>query len=154
MKKWVVFLTVWVVFAGSALGAFQTNAVTRTIDIDALSSDFGDFFWEWNGYEDVKATITLTNSSGYVTLTGYYGLFRVSRRTTGGSTSNYIDKGTSAVTISGYTMQVTIDKTELESMPDDTYLAQWLLLDSATTNTTLSVGRGKVRLTESLYDDD
>ena len=138
---------------GVVQGAFTTNTTTATVNLDHLSNDFGDFYWQWNGYEDIAATLTVTNDSGGVTLTSTYGIFKMTSRVGEDEQVAYITKNVDDVTIGTATMGITVSKSTLETIPNGVYNAQFLWTD-ATTNVTRNVGRGQIRVTDSLFDDD
>ena len=139
--------------AGSGMAAFPTNASTATVNIDNMAPDFGDFSWRWRGYEDQTATLTVTNDAGDISIGSYFGLFKMTKRA-GGDVTAYITKNVSAVTMATATMTITETHEVLETIPDDVYQAEFLLIDAADTNNTRTVARGTIRVEESLFDDD
>lgn len=141
-----------ILITGLAYGqTFLTNTTTKTLNIDQLSQDFGDWTFYWNGYEDQSVTYTITNNSGGVDLDGLFAQWKASRRNSAGSNVVYIIRTPSQMTVTNATISFTLSKTNIP--PDNTYKSQLILTDG-TTNEVRNLGRGKVVVTESLFDDD
>ena len=146
MKK---LLLIFCLLAPVAYAAFPAASLTATNDPSVVSSDFDDFFWRVTGFSDYTLTLTVT---GIGDISTYYGQFKVSKDDIGGGRTNYIVKGTSEVTMTATSMSVSLSHTNIP--PDDTYMVEFLLVDTLNTNNTRSVGRGEMETVDSLFDDD
>lgn len=151
MKKAIALLLLCAQFGYGQ--AFPTNINQSTVNIDKQASDYNDFRWTWKGYEDQIVSLTTSNDSGYVVVSNWYGLFKVSKRTPSGSSLvTYIDKGSSDVSITDSNLQTTVAHTNIP--PNDSYLAEWLLISTTNTNVTRTLARGRIDVQDSLYGSD
>ena len=137
-----------------AFAAFPTNTVTATIDLDAMSSDFSDFRWEWKGYDDQHCTITVNESETGLDVSSYTAQFKVSKRTVTGTNLAYLTVASTNVTITTSNLVFTVTKASVAQMPEDNAYKGELELMDGTTNIVRTLARGTIRVTESLYNDD
>jgi hypothetical protein len=154
MMKKLAAITVGVILAaGSALAAFPTNATTQSLILDKLKPDFRDFRWEWRGYDSQKVTCTIYSTTGTgQTLTGYLASFQATRQIPGGEEVVYISKSTSQTTVSGSNITFTVAYTNVP--PNGVYKAELFLQDATTAVVTRSLGRGTIKVEQSLYAND
>lgn len=123
------------------------NPSAATVNAAAPSDDFNDFNFRWRGYEDQAVTFTISGA----TLTAQtVATFKATRKVAGASNVVYIAV-TCAVGASPYNV-VTFSLPATNVPPDGTYLGE-LRASNAQTNTFRTLAQGKIRVTDSLFDD-
>ena len=132
--------------------AFPTNTSSETINIDQLSEQWEDFNFKWNGFEDRKVSITIENDDGFIDMTGWSVMFKMTGVVAGGSNIAYITRLPSAITVTDSNFFFTVSHTN--KFPNKSYKGNVVLLDNVTTNTVRTLGRGTIRVVNSLFDDE
>ena len=148
MKKLIAAL---LIIPTMLFAAFPTNTSTYTVQLDVPSQgDFSDFNFIWHGFEDqLVSYYTVTNQTNYITIAPYYGMFRMSKRVSGGSNVVYVQKNAGDITISNSNLFFSVSRTNVP--PNGDYFAQLLLMDTTGTNAIRSLAAGHVRVGQSLW---
>ena len=150
MKKFA-----WIVLSlsvAAAAYAFPTNTIEKTVDQNRLRPDYSDFRMTLHGYQDEQITFIITDNDLVFPVTNEFALFKASKYDESiGSNRVFILKQSSEMTMFD-TNKIRFTLAHTNIPPNATYKGE-LLLTTATTNLTRSLGRGTVKVEDSLYDD-
>lgn len=148
MKRWA---WLWLVTATLAVaGSFPTNSNTAILDLSNRTTDWSDFLFVIREYESQQFTFTVTNSSGYVDLTGFYAEFKATQRVSGGTNQLALSRAANEITVAGSNVTFTLAATNIPSR--GLYRCELFGYEGATTNSTLMLGHGTLDIRESLHN--
>ena len=120
-----------------------------TSDLQYVDGDFNDFSWKWAGYATQSNRVWVKAAASWVDLDGYKIAFKVSRQTDTGAVA-YIE--TTNITVDASNVTWTTANTNIP--PDNSYLAELWAYTGVVTNVSATLAQGKIRVFNSLYDDD
>ena len=145
MKKLTSIIAL-ALLGASTFAAFPANENTTVVNIDQVTGNFDSFNYKWIGEDDQNITWTLTNASGYVSLTGYLMAARISQNGT-----VYVDIPTGSITVANSNVTFSIARTNIP--PNSDYDFEGWAMDAATTNLARTMVQGRVNISKSLYQD-
>ena len=153
MKRLIATVLCGLLAATGAFAAFPTNTSTKTIALDKLKPDFTDFRFSWRGYDSQSVTFTIETTSGTgLDMTGSLASFQATKQVAGGSNVAFIAISTSDTTIATSNITFTVAYTNIP--PDGVYKAELFLQDASTPVVTRSLGRGTIKVEQSLFASD
>ena len=137
-----------IVLAAQSFAAFPTNTTTKTVDTSIPATDFRDFLFTWNYWEDQNVHFTATYAGAPFNFSGYYCRFRMAQDLESGQ-KDALDVLPAQIHIASSNVVFYVCKTNVPNK--GVYQAQLDLLDSMTTNIVKVLCRGRVVVQESLY---
>lgn len=144
MRAVLLALIAVVAVSGRSIAATaHSNSVS--INATAPSTTFGDFYFNWRGYDSQTVYFWFT---GETLTTNDTASFRMQKQASGATNITYLIK-TNGFTIT--TNSVTFSLSVTNIPPDGTYKAELQLNDGTTYR---SYAKGQVQVVQSLYRDD
>ncbi|MDA1348041.1 MAG: hypothetical protein O3A47_04130 [Chloroflexi bacterium] len=138
----VVFLTA-LMWASASLGLVNTNTTAITIG-DTNGHNFAQFDWDWAGYDDQAVSFGLSR-----VITNHTWQFKIALQNFTGQVA-YVVVSNANITVTTTNITFSIDHTNVP--PNNVYQASLRATDSTSGDAT-DIARGKIHVTDSIYDD-
>ena len=140
MKRLIGLIAVILITATSASGLVNTNSVNITVG-DTAGHNYKQFDFTWSGFDDQSITFALDR-----VITNHTWTFKLTKDTITGQVA-YVSQAASVST-----SNITLSLSRTNVPPNASYKASLRGVD-ATSTLGIDVARGKVSVTDSLFDD-